>query len=264
MGEAWVITSGKGGVGKSTLTANLGVALARLEKRVLLIDGDTGLRNLDVLLGLENNVVYDLNDAAEGVCRLAQALVRDRRHEGLCMMAASQQRESGSVSAGRMDDLVSRLRDQFDYILIDSPAGVGRGFRAAVAAADRAILVVIPDVVCIRDAERVLGLMERYDLKGPKLIVNRVRREHWKRNASLGVAAIEARLQLPVFGTVPEDRRVDLAAQAGVPVADGRSKAALAYASLARALDANRTRAWEARRGFWGLRARRGAMIENR
>ena len=169
MGEVIVITSGKGGVGKSTLTAGLGVALAGLQRRVALVDMDMGLRSLDIMLGLEHKVVYDLADVADGMCRVKQALIRHPQVEGLWLLSAAQMRGSEALTAHQVERVMNQMRDRFDYVLIDCPAGVGRGFRNAASCASRAILLTTPDVVAMRDAERVVGLLERLDVRAPTL-----------------------------------------------------------------------------------------------
>jgi len=234
MGEAWLITSGKGGVGKSVTAANLGAALWRLKRSVVLIDADTGLRSLDVLLGMEDRVVYDLCDVAEGVCRLKQALLPDREMHGLFLIAAAQTRDSGAVTPYQLERVTARLRDMFDFVLIDCPAGVGRGFRAAAAASDKAVIVVTPDAVAVRDAERVVGLLEQHEIRRPPLIVNRAAKEHFKKNAPFSPGRIAETLDLTVLGVIPEDRGVARAAAEGRPVTLRRSPASAAYQAAAR------------------------------
>src|SRR5690606_33092784 len=168
------ITSGKGGVGKTTATANLGVALASLGQRVVCIDADIGLRNLDVVMGLENRIVYDLVDVIEGRCRLAQAMIKDKRLPELYLIPAAQTRDKTAVSPSDMVRLADELRGECDYILIDSPAGIERGFRNAVAPADHVLVVTNPEVSSVRDADRIIGMVEAEE-KGPaSLIINRV------------------------------------------------------------------------------------------
>ncbi|MBQ8953499.1 MAG: septum site-determining protein MinD [Clostridia bacterium] len=217
MGEALVVTSGKGGVGKSTLAVNLAAALALAGSRTALVDADTGLRSLDVMLGLENNVVYDLTDVAEGVCRLRQAVLRCPAVPGLSMMAASQLRDAGSVSREKMKDIAGQLKESFEYVIIDCPAGVDAGFRIAAAGADRALIVTQIDPVCVRDAERVKGLLERAGVGKTLLAVNRVRREKPKKEEPYSWDALAQRLELPLVGLVGEDEAFSQAAQAGRP-----------------------------------------------
>ena len=234
MGEAWLITSGKGGVGKSVTAVNLGAALWRLNRSVVLIDADTGLRSLDVLLGMENRVVYDLCDVAEGVCRLKQALLPDREMHGLFLVAAAQTRDSGAVTPYQLERVSARLKEMFDFVLIDCPAGVGRGFRAAAAASGKAAIVVTPDAVAVRDAERVAGLLEQHEINKPSLIVNRVTREHLKKNAPLSPERIAGTLGLALLGVIPEDKGVARAASEGRPIVPRRSPASAAYQATAR------------------------------
>jgi len=236
MGEALVITSGKGGVGKSTLAANLAMALADGGQKVVLIDSDTGLRNLDVLLGMENRVVYDLTDVAEGVCRLKQALVKDERNENLCLIAAAQMRDSASVSPAQMEKIVLKLKGMFDWVIVDCPAGVDRGFRTAVAGVDRAIIVALNDVVSIRDAERVRTLLEKIGLPRPMLVCNRMREEKIKKGEQPAWTKMAERLDMPLLGVAPEDDAIRQAAQKGVPVVKGNSPSGEAFKRIARRL----------------------------
>lgn len=219
MGEALVITSGKGGVGKSTLAVNLAVSLAGMGKKTVLIDADTGLRTLDVLVGMENNVVYDLTDAVEGVCRLKQAIVKVQGIENLSLIAAAQLRDSTSVPPARMEEIVLKLKNMFDKVIIDCPAGIGMGFKASIAAADRAILVVMDDAVVIRDAERVKGLLERADVKNMSIVLNRARWEKLKRDEEDAAHRLSSRLELPLLGVIAESDAYMKAAQTGHPVA---------------------------------------------
>ncbi len=236
MSEALVITSGKGGVGKSTIAANLAAALADDGQKVVIIDADTGLRNLDVLLGMENRVVYDLTDVAEGVCRLKQALVRDRGNENLSLLAAAQMRDSASVSPAQMEKIVARLKGMFDWIIVDCPAGVDRGFRTAIAGADRAIIVALNDAISIRDAERVKMLLDKAGMPAPMLICNRMREEVIARGEKPSYKKMAERLELQLLGITPEDDAIRLAAQEGVPVVKGKSPAAQAIKRIARRL----------------------------
>ena len=208
MGEVIVITSGKGGVGKSTLTAGLGLMLAGLNKRVALIDMDMGLRSLDIMLGLEHKVVFDLADVADGMCRVKQALVKHPQVEGLCLLSAAQMRGSEAVTAHQMERVMNQLRDRFDYILIDCPAGVGRGFKNAASCAERAILCTTPDAVAMRDAERVVGLLERQDVRAPALVLNRVLPRDMLDDCPVGPKAFEERLGLTLLGLIPEDEQL--------------------------------------------------------
>lgn len=236
MSEALVITSGKGGVGKSTLAANISLALADAGLKVVLIDADTGLRNLDVLLGMENRVVYDLTDVAEGVCRLKQALVKDRNNENLCLIAAAQMRDSGSVSPAQMEKIVDKLKNQFDWVIVDCPAGVDRGFRTAIAGADRAIVVALDDAVSIRDAERVGQLIQKAGLPKPMLVCNRMQAEKLRKGEVPAWQRMSERLDMQLLGMIPEDNEIRWAAQAGIPAVRGKSAAGEALLRIARRL----------------------------
>ena len=177
MCEVIVITSGKGGVGKTTATANIGTGLAKLDKKVVLVDTDIGLRNLDVVIGLENRIVYNLIDVVEGNCRLKQALVKDKHYPGLYLLPAAQTRDKSAVSPEQMVKLVEELRQHFDYVLLDCPAGIEQGFRNAIAGADRAIIVTTPEVAAIRDADRIIGILESEGMIQLDLLINRIRPE---------------------------------------------------------------------------------------
>lgn len=217
MGEVWVITSGKGGVGKTTVTANLGTGLALLGKRVTLVDADIGLRNLDVVMGLENRVVYDLVDVAEGYCRLKQALVKDKRVEGLYLLPAAQTKDKTAVSPEQMRNLCQELAREFDYVLVDSPAGIEQGFRNAVAAAEKAVLVTTPEVAAVRDADRVIGLLEAAEMPPPLLLVNRVRGDMVRRGDMMSIDDIVEVLAIEVLGTIPEDEQIIVSTNRGEP-----------------------------------------------
>ena len=231
------ITSGKGGVGKTTATANLGAALAELGNRVVCLDADIGLRNLDVVMGLENRIVYDFVDVVEGRCKLRQALIRDKRLETLFLIPAAQTRDKTAVSPQDMVRLTDELREDFDWILIDSPAGIERGFRNAIAPADMVAIVTNPEVSAVRDADRIIGLIEAEE-KGPgKLILNRVKPEMVRRGDMLGTDDILDVLAIQLIGIVPEDEQVTVATNQGVPVVlDSGSRAGKAFKNIARRL----------------------------
>jgi septum site-determining protein MinD len=232
------ITSGKGGVGKTTATANIGVALAALGLKVVCIDGDIGLRNLDVVMGLENRIVYDLVDVIEGRVRLRQALIKDKRQDDLYLIAAAQTRDKTAVSPQDMIRLTDDLRPDFDWVLIDSPAGIERGFRNAVAPADLILIVTNPEVSAVRDADRIIGLIEAEE-KGPgKLLINRFKPEMVRRGDMLATEDILDVLAIELIGVVPEDETVLVASNRGSPAAlDDRSKAGKAFRNIARRLN---------------------------
>jgi septum site-determining protein MinD len=232
------ITSGKGGVGKTTTTANLAVALAMTGKKVVCIDGDIGLRNLDVVLGLENRIVYDLVDVVEGRCRLRQAMIRDKRLPDLYLIPAAQTRDKNAVSPSDMVRLCDELRNEFDWVLIDSPAGIERGFRNALAPSDTVIVVTNPEVSAVRDADRIIGLVEAEE-KGPaRLIINRLNPNMTKRGDMLTADDVLELLAIELIGIVPEDENVIMSSNRGQPVAmDNKSRAGEAFHNIARRLN---------------------------
>ncbi|XEC93178.1 septum site-determining protein MinD [Paenibacillus tarimensis] len=234
MGDAIVVTSGKGGVGKTTTSANVGTALALLGKKVCMVDTDIGLRNLDVVMGLENRIIYDLVDVAEGRCRLNQALVKDKRFDELYMLPAAQTKDKHDVTPEQVKDMILELKKDFDYIIIDCPAGIEQGFRNAVAGADRAIVVTTPENAAVRDADRVIGLLEQSQITA-KLIINRIRPNMVKSGEMLDIDEICQILAIDLLGIVPDDERVIKAANTGEPtVMDPSSRAAIAYRNIAR------------------------------
>ena len=205
MGEVIVITSGKGGVGKTTTTANLGSALAMRGKKVVLLDTDIGLRNLDVVMGLENRIVYDIVDVIEGKCKLRQALIKDKRFTDLFLLPAAQTRDKDAINEDEMIRLTQRLKEEFDYIIVDCPAGIEQGFKNAIAGADRAIVVTNAEISSIRDADRIIGLLESSNIRNPELIINRIRPEMVKRGEMMDVEDILDLLSIDLIGVVPED-----------------------------------------------------------
>lgn len=231
------ITSGKGGVGKTTAVANLAVALAGRGQKVTCIDGDIGLRNLDVVMGLENRIVYDLVDVVEGRCRLRQAMIRDKRLPDLYLIPAAQTRDKTAVSPSDMIRLCDELRPEVDWILIDSPAGIERGFKNAVAAADRVLIMTNPDVSAVRDADRVIGILDAEGKGSPALVINRLNPILVKRGDMLSVEDVLDLLAIDLIGIVPEDENVIVASNKGQPLAmDSKSKAGQAFQNVARRL----------------------------
>lgn len=236
MGEAIVVTSGKGGVGKTTTTANIGTALALQGKRVCLIDTDIGLRNLDVILGLENRIIYDLVDVAKGNCKMHQVLIRDKRFNDLRFLPASQSQEKDAVEPEQMKAIIDELKADFDYILIDCPAGIEQGFKNAIAGADQAIVVTTPDLSSVRDADRVIGLLEKEEhIAQPKLVINRIRHHLVKSGEMLDMEDILDVLAIDLLGVVLDDEEVIAASNKGEPIAlKPGSKASTAYRNIAR------------------------------
>ena len=232
MSEVIVITSGKGGVGKTTTTANIGAGLSKFDKKVVVIDTDLGLRNLDVVMGLENLIVYNLVDVIEGTCRLKQALIRDKRYENLYLLPSAQTKDKTAISPGQMKKLTSQLKDEFDYILLDCPAGIEQGFQNAIAGADRAIVVTTPEVSAIRDADRIIGLLESNQLKKIDLIINRIRMDMVKRGDMMSVDDVTEILSVPLIGALPDDEQVVIGTNQGEPVVGLDSKAGKAYLNI--------------------------------
>ncbi|MEN8241803.1 MAG: septum site-determining protein MinD [Chloroflexota bacterium] len=228
------ITSGKGGVGKTTATANIGAALAKLGKSVVCLDADIGLRNLDVVLGLENRIVYDLVDVVEGRCRLRQAMIKDKQLPELSLIPAAQTRDKSAVSPSDMVKLCDDLREEADFIVIDSPAGIERGFRNAIAGADLVIVITNPEVSAVRDADRIIGLIEAEE-KGPaKLLLNRINPEMVQRGDMLAAEDVIELLAIELIGLVPEDQTVLVSSNRGIPaVMDDKSKAGQAFRNIA-------------------------------
>jgi septum site-determining protein MinD len=218
-GKVITITSGKGGVGKTTVTANIASALAMLGKKVVAIDADIGLRNLDVVMGLENRIVYDLVDVIEGRCRLRQAMIKDKRQPDLYLIPAAQTRDKMAVSPSDMILVCDELRQQMDYIIVDSPAGIERGFRNAVAPADEVVIVTNPEVSAVRDADRIIGLLESEE-KGPgRLIINRLKPAMVARGDMLSIDDVLDILAVDLIGVIPEDESILISSNRGTPVA---------------------------------------------
>lgn len=235
MGEVILITSGKGGVGKTTTTANLGMALANLGKKVCVIDGDIGLRNLDVVMGLENRIVYDIVDLVNGVCKAKQALIKDKRNENLFLLPAAQTRDKTAINQEQMIKLCEEFKKNFDYVILDCPAGIEDGFKNSVAGADSAIVVVNPEVSSVRDADRIVGLLNAAEIYEPKLLINRIRPEMVKKGDLLSIESIKDILSIDVIGIVPDDESIIITTNKGEPaVLNPNSKAGQAYNNVAR------------------------------
>jgi len=233
-GRAIVITSGKGGVGKTTATANLGLGLAKNDRKVALVDGDIGLRNLDIIMGLENRIVYHLIDVVRGRCQLRQALVKDKRFPHLALLPASQVDQKEAVNPDQMREVVAQLKEDFDFVLIDCPAGIEQGFRNAVAGADEAIVITTPDVSPVRDADRVIGLLQQ-SLGDPQLIINRMSTQMVQRGDMLDQQDVLDILAVHLLGIVPEDEEVLVAGNRGTPVVlNEKSRSGQAYERIAR------------------------------
>lgn len=248
------ISSGKGGVGKTTAVANIAVALATLGQKVVCVDADIGLRNLDVVLGLENRIVYDIVDVVEGRCRLRQAMIRDKRLPELFLIPAAQTRDKSAVSPSDMVRLCDELRAECDWVLIDSPAGIERGFRNAIAGADKVMVVTNPEVSAVRDADRVIGLLEAEGKGSPALVINRLNPSLVKRGDMLSVEDVLDLLAIHLIGIVPEDESVIIGSNRGQPIAmDGKSKAGLAFQHVARRLMGENVPFMDldGRDGFW-------------
>ncbi len=213
-----VVTSGKGGVGKTTTVANLGAGLAQQGKKVILIDTDIGLRNLDVVLGLENRIVYDLVDVVEGTCRLKQAIIKDKRYDGLFLLPAAQTRDKMAVTPQQMKKLIEEIEAEFDYIVIDCPAGIEQGFKNAIAGAKSAIVVTVPEVSAVRDADRIIGLLSAAGIDDVWLLVNRLRPDMVKRGDMLALDDTLDILGIDLIGVVPEDEKIIRSSNMGEPI----------------------------------------------
>ena len=234
-GRVIVITSGKGGVGKTTTSANIGTALARSGSSVVLVDTDIGLRNLDLLLGLENRIVYTLVDVVEERCKLKQALVKDKKNPNLCLLAAAQTRDKSAVTADQLKEICEQLQEDFDFVLVDCPAGIEEGFKTAVAGASEAIVVTTPEMSAVRDADRIIGLLEaKEEIKSYRLLVNRVRPSMVQNNDMMGVEDVVDILSCELIGVIPEDTGIITSTNRGEPIVnDENSMAGKAYLNVA-------------------------------
>lgn len=235
-GRVIVITSGKGGVGKTTTNANIGTALAKAGKKVVMIDTDLGLRNLDLLLGLENRIVYTIVDVVEERCKLKQALVKDKKNPTLCLLAAAQTRDKTAVTEEQLKDICEKLKKDFDFILVDCPAGIEQGFQNAVAGASEAIVVTTPEMSAIRDADRIIGLLEsKEEIKSYKLLLNRVRPNLIESKDMVSVDEVVDILSAELIGIIPEDTGIIVSTNKGEPIVnDEKSLAGKAYNNVAR------------------------------
>ena len=232
MSEVIVITSGKGGVGKTTTVANIGTGLAMLGKKVAVVDTDIGLRNLDVVLGLENRIVYNLVDVVNGSCRLRQALIRDKRHPELYLLPSAQTKDKTAVSPEQMIKLTQELREEFDYVLLDCPAGIEQGFKNALAGADKAIVVTTPEVSAIRDADRIIGLLEAGDIRDIRLIINRLPPDMIARGDMMSVDDVLEILAVDLLGTILDDEQIVVATNQGEPLSGKNSQAEEEYQNI--------------------------------
>lgn len=232
MGKVIVITSGKGGVGKTTSTANIGVGLAAAGNKVIVIDTDLGLRNLDVVMGLENRIVYNLVDVIESRCRVKQAIIRDKRYPELHLLPSAQTKDKSAVSPEQMRKLTSELILEYDYVILDCPAGIEQGFQNAIAGASMAIVVTTPEVSAIRDADRIIGLLDQNNVKDVHLIINRIRMDMVKRGDMMSIDDVSEILSIPLIGVIPDDEQVVIGTNQGEPVVGDESTAGQAYENI--------------------------------
>ena len=234
MSEIIVVTSGKGGVGKTTVTANLGLGLAKMNKKVVVVDTDIGLRNLDVVLGLENRIVYNLIDVIEGSCRMKQALIRDKQCDTLYLLPSAQTKDKTAITPEQMVKLTEDLSEEFDYILLDCPAGIEQGFKNAIAGANSAIVVTTPEVSAIRDADRIIGLLQANEMPKIQLIINRLRMDMVKRGEMMSVEDVTEILAVDLLGAIPDDEAVVVATNQGEPLCGKISPSGQAFENICR------------------------------
>lgn len=232
MSEVIVVTSGKGGVGKTTTAANIGCGLAQLGKKVVLVDTDIGLRNLDVVMGLENRIVYNLVDVVEGNCRLKQALIKDKHYADLYLLPSAQTRDKTSVTQEQMKKLCEDLQEEFDFVILDCPAGIEQGFKNAVAGASRALVVTTPEVSAIRDADRIIGLLEANELRNIQLVVNRLRMDMVRRGDMMSMEDVVDILAVDLMGAIPDDEGIVISTNQGEPLAGNSTVAGQAYLNI--------------------------------
>ena len=237
MGEVIVVTSGKGGVGKTTTTANVGTGLAKLDKKVVLIDTDIGLRNLDVVMGLENRIVYNLVDVIEGSCKINQAFIKVKGYNNFYLLPSAQTRDKTAITPEQMKKLTDQLKEEFDYVIIDCPAGIEQGFHNAIAGADRALVVTTPEVSAVRDADRIIGLLEANEIKQAHLIVNRLRMDMVKRGDMMSSEDVVEILAIPLIGVVPDDENIVISTNQGAPLVGNNTMAGKAYMNICKRVD---------------------------
>lgn len=233
MGEVIVITSGKGGVGKTTITANLSIALSKMGKSVIAIDTDIGLRNLDVVMGLENHIIYNIVDVIEGNCRLKQAIIKDRKHDNLYLLPSAQSKDKDSINPQQMIELTENLKTQFDYIIIDCPAGIEQGFKNAIAGATKAIVVTTPEVSAIRDADRIIGLLEKDGISPIYLLVNKLRPELIRKGDMMSETDVYEILGTEIIGCINDDVNIVIATNRGEAVVDQNTASGRAITDIA-------------------------------
>ena len=232
MGEVLVVTSGKGGVGKTTTTANVGTGLAKLDKKVVLIDTDIGLRNVDVVMGLENRIVYNLVDVIEGTCKINQAFIKVKGYNNFYLLPSAQTRDKTAITPEQMKKLTDQLKEEFDYVIIDCPAGIEQGFHNAIAGADRALVVTTPEVSAVRDADRIIGLLEANEVRKIHLIVNRLRMDMVKRGDMMSSDDVVEILAIPLIGVVPDDENIVISTNQGAPLVGNNTMAGKAYMNI--------------------------------